>query len=65
MLVWLSDYLLQFNSNFAVIQYITVRGIFSILTALGFALLVGPLLIKRLKHYQIGQTVRADGPRLI
>ena len=62
MLVWLSDYLMQFDSNFAVIQYITVRGIFSILTALGVSLVIGPSMIRRLNYHQIGQVVRDDGP---
>ena len=63
MLVWLSDYLMQFNSAFAVLQYITVRGIFSVLTALGVSLLVGPILIRSLNANQIGQVVRDDGPQ--
>jgi len=63
MLVWLSDYLMQFNSAFAVLQYITVRGIFSVLTALGVSLLVGPILIRALKANQIGQVIRDDGPQ--
>ncbi|MBU13587.1 MAG: phospho-N-acetylmuramoyl-pentapeptide-transferase [Gammaproteobacteria bacterium] len=62
MLVWFSDYLMQFDSNFAVIQYITVRGIFSILTALGVSLVIGPSMIRRLNYHQIGQVVRDDGP---
>jgi len=62
MLVWLSDYLIQFNNNSAVIQYITVRGIFSILTAMGVSLIIGPTLIRRLNYHQIGQVVRDDGP---
>lgn len=62
MLVWLSDYLIQFDSSFAVLQYITVRGIFSVLTALGFSLLIGPYMIRRLNYHQIGQVVRDDGP---
>lgn len=62
MLVWLSDYLIQFDNSFSVIQYITVRGIFSILTALGIALLIGPTMIRRLNYHQIGQVVRDDGP---
>jgi len=62
MLVWLSDYLMRFDSNFAVLQYITVRGIFSVLTALFVSLMVGPAVIKRLNHHQIGQVVRDDGP---
>lgn len=62
MLVWLSDYLIQINSNFAVLQYITVRGIFSILTAMAVSLLIGPWMIRRLNYHQIGQVVRDDGP---
>jgi len=62
MLVWLSEYLMQFDPNFAVIQYITVRGIFSILTALVVSLIIGPTMIKRLNYHQIGQVVRDDGP---
>ena len=63
MLIWLSDYLMQFNSAFAVLQYITVRGIFSVLTALGVSLLVGPILIRALNANQIGQVIRDDGPQ--
>lgn len=62
MLIWLSDYLMQLNSNFAVLQYITVRGIFSILTAMAVSLLIGPWMIRRLNYHQIGQVVRDDGP---
>jgi len=62
MLFWLSDYLMQINSNFAVLQYITVRGIFSILTAMAVSLLIGPWIIRRLNYHQIGQVVRDDGP---
>lgn len=62
MLVWLSEYLMQFDSNFAVLQYITVRGIFSILTALFVSLIIGPTMIRRLNYHQIGQVVRDDGP---
>ena len=62
MLVWLSDYLMQIDSNFAVLQYITVRAIFSILSALGVSLIIGPTMIRRLNYHQIGQVVRDDGP---
>lgn len=62
MLVWLSEYLMQIDSNFAVLQYITVRAIFSILTALGVSLIIGPTMIRRLNYHQIGQVVRDDGP---
>jgi len=62
MLVWLSSYLMQIDSGFAVIQYITVRGIFSILTALLISLIIGPWMIHRLNSMQIGQVIRDDGP---
>lgn len=63
MLVWLAAYLQQIDSNFAVIQYITVRAIFSILTALITSLIIGPAMIRRLNYHQIGQVVRDDGPQ--
>ena len=62
MLVWLSDYLITINSDFAVLQYITVRGIFSILTAMAVSLLIGPWMIRKLNYHQIGQVIRDDGP---
>ena len=48
--------------TFAVLQYMTVRGIFSILTAMSVSLLIGPWMIRRLNYHQIGQVVRDDGP---
>ena len=62
MLVWLAEYLEQFNSGFAVFQYLTFRGILGVLTALGISLLLGPWMIRRLNILQIGQSVRDDGP---
>lgn len=62
MLVLLADYLIRIDPGFAVIQYITVRGIMGILTALIISLLIGPWMIRRLNHHQIGQVVRTDGP---
>jgi len=62
MLLYLADYLAQFNSGFGVFQYLTLRSIFGVLTALVISLVVGPIMIRRLTHHQIGQTVRSDGP---
>ncbi|MBR9805524.1 phospho-N-acetylmuramoyl-pentapeptide-transferase [bacterium] len=62
MLMWLAEYLSQYISGFSVFQYLTLRGILGVLTALGISLLVGPLFIKRLNYHQIGQAVRDDGP---
>ena len=62
MLLWLTEYLTQFHSGFNVFQYLTLRIILGVLTSLFISLLVGPYLIKRLNEYQIGQSVRDDGP---
>jgi len=63
MLLSLSEYLAQYYSAFNVFQYITLRGILGVLTALVISLLVGPIMIKRLAHLRIGQAVRGDGPQ--
>jgi len=62
MLLFLTEYLSQFNSGFQVFQYLTVRGILGILTALMLSLMIGPYMIRRLNYHQIGQVVRDDGP---
>ena len=63
MLLWLADYLSEYHSGFNLFQYITLRTILGALTALVIALVVGPFLIAHLSKYQIGQTVRNDGPQ--
>jgi len=63
MLLWLTNYLVQFNTGFAVFQYLTVRGVLGILTALALSLLIGPWMIRKLNYHQIGQVVRDDGPQ--
>ncbi|WP_455234126.1 phospho-N-acetylmuramoyl-pentapeptide-transferase [Thiogranum longum] len=62
MLVYLADYLSQFHSGFNVFQYLTLRAILGVLTALLISFLVGPVMIRRLSIRQIGQQVRDDGP---
>ncbi|HEX2236985.1 MAG TPA: phospho-N-acetylmuramoyl-pentapeptide-transferase [Gammaproteobacteria bacterium] len=63
MLLDLFDFLGRFNSGFYVFQYITLRGILGVLTALVISFVVGPPMIRRLTAYKIGQAVRADGPQ--
>lgn len=63
MLLYLAQYLTQFDSGFSVFQYLTLRAILGILTALVISFIVGPVMIRRLTHHQIGQTVRDDGPQ--
>jgi len=62
MLLMLSEYLSQFHSGFNVFQYLTLRAILGVITALGIALIVGPTMIRHLSFKQIGQVVRDDGP---
>lgn len=63
MLYWLSEYLQEYLRSFAVFQYLTVRAIMGVLTALGISLLLGPWVIRRLTEMRIGQAVRSDGPQ--
>ena len=62
MLIWLADWLAQFESGFNVFSYLTLRAILSTLTALLIAIIIGPKMIRWLQRMQIGQTVRTDGP---
>ncbi len=63
MLLLMLDHLIDLHSGFAVLQYLTLRAILGVLTALLISFVVGPALIRWLEHYQIGQTVRDDGPQ--
>ena len=63
MLLWLTNYLEHYHSGFQVFQYLTVRAIMGVLTALCLSLLIGPAVIRRLTNQKIGQVVRQDGPQ--
>ena len=63
MLMLFAEFLSRYESAFTVFQYLTLRGILAATTALLIALLVGPAMIRRLNHYQVGQSVRIDGPQ--
>ena len=62
MLLWISQYLTQFNPDFNLFGYITLRTILAALTALALSLLLGPVMIRRLVTHQVGQPIRNDGP---
>jgi len=62
MLLYLTQYLAQFESGFNVFNYLTMRAILGALTALLLSFIIGPRMIKRLTVKQIGQPVREDGP---
>jgi phospho-N-acetylmuramoyl-pentapeptide-transferase len=63
MLLYLTEYLSQFESGFNVFQYLTLRAILGVLSALLISLLLGPYIIRKLSHHQVGQFVRDDGPQ--
>ena len=62
MLNWLTDMLLQVDPGFGVFQYLTLRTVFSAVTALLLSLLLGQTVIRYLHRLQVKQVVREDGP---
>ncbi len=62
MLSWLFERMSEHYSVFGVFRYITFRAMMSVLTALVLSFVFGPIMIRKLSQYQIGQTVRDDGP---
>jgi len=63
MLLYLTNYLAQFESGFNVFNYLTMRAILGALTALVLSFVIGPRMIARLSQNQTrGQPVRTDGP---
>lgn len=63
MLVWLAELFAPVFSPLSVVQYLTLRGILGVMTALFISLLMGPWFIRKLNQKQIGQAVRDDGPQ--
>ncbi len=48
---------------FGVFAYLTLRAVLACLTALAISLIAGPVVIRKLTAYKIGQAVRAEGPQ--
>ena len=48
---------------FNVFRYITFRTAAASVTALALSLVLGPIMIRRLRDFQIGQVIRQDGPQ--
>src|SRR5579863_6492639 len=44
-------------------RYVTFRTAYASLTALFLSLGLGPLIIRKLKEFQVGQYIREDGPQ--
>ena len=62
MLYHLAQYLQEFHSGFNVFNYLTLRTILGVLTALLMSLVIGPYMIRKLSLYNVGQPIRDDGP---
>ncbi len=63
MLLAFSQWLAQDIRAFNVFSYITLRSMLAVITALIIAFIIGPLMIRKLTAYKIGQSVRDDGPQ--
>ena len=62
MLLYLTNYLAQFESGFNVFNYLTMRAILGALTALVLSFVIGPRMIAKLSVNQVGQPIRDNGP---
>jgi phospho-N-acetylmuramoyl-pentapeptide-transferase len=54
--------LFHYFSPFRIFRFLTFRTAFASLTALFTGLVIGPLVIGRLREFQIGQFIREEGP---
>jgi len=55
--------LFHYFPPFRIFRYLTFRTAFASLTALFTGLIVGPMVINRLREFQIGQYIREEGPK--
>ena len=62
MIYYLLSSLQDYFSPLNVVRYITFRTAYASLTALLISLLLGPWVIRKLRDFQIGQFIRAEGP---
>ncbi len=64
MLYWLLFLkLYHYFPPFRIFRYLTFRTAFASLTAMFTGLIVGPVVINRLREFQIGQYIREEGPK--
>ena len=63
MLLLLTQWLAEDIRAFNVFSYITLRAVLATLTSLVISFIVGPIMIRKLTAYKIGQTIRDDGPQ--
>jgi len=62
MFLYLLEYLSNINNDFLVFEYITLRAILSIITALFISLLLSPYIIKKFSLNNVSEVIRDDGP---
>ena len=62
MLLWLFEFLANYHDAFQVFRYLTLRTLLSVLTALGIGLLLGPVMIRKLRALKYGQAVSNFAP---
>ena len=63
MILFLTQWLAEDVRAFNVFNYITLRAVLATLTSLVISFMVGPIMIRKLTAYKIGQAVRDDGPQ--
>jgi len=63
MLLELAQWLAKDIRAFNVFNYITLRAVLACLTALIISFVIGPVLIRKLAAYKVGQAIRDDGPQ--
>jgi phospho-N-acetylmuramoyl-pentapeptide-transferase len=64
LLYWLLyEKLFHYFPPFRIFRYLTFRTAFASLTAMFTGLIIGPLVIERLREFQIGQYIREEGPK--
>lgn len=63
MLLAIAQWLAEDIRFFSVFNYITLRTVLAAMTALLISFMVGPIMIRKLTAYKIGQSVRSDGPQ--
>ena len=63
MFIYVLDYLISINNSFSVFEYITLRAILSIITALLISLILGPLIIRKFSTNNLSENIREDGPK--
>jgi len=63
MLLLLAHFLMHHFPVFRLFQYLSFRSIISALTALTLVWVFGPMFIRNLREFKMGQSVRSDGPQ--